>query len=84
MLIARALLAKIRSPRLSPRELQDQLDVSRAAVLTAAYSLAHQLEHDVPSKRYSQLEKEIAALKPLARKRKAQTALNDQVKPMPA
>lgn len=81
MLIARALLAKIRPARLNPREIQDQVDVTRAAVLTAAYAVGRQQQHAHGSDAYSysELEKEIAALKPLARKRRAQTALNDQV-----
>lgn len=82
MLIARALLAKIRPPRLNPRELQDQVDVTRAAVLTSAYALARQQEHKPEggsSFSYEQLEREIAAIKPLAKKRRVQLALNDQV-----
>lgn len=80
MLIARAILGKLRPARLSPREIQDQLDVTRAAVLTAAYAVAQQQpDGALPSKSYAKLEKEIAALKPLARKRKAQTGLNDQL-----
>ena len=80
MLIARAILSKLRPARLSPREIQDQLDVTRAAVLTAAYAIAQrQADGALPSKSYAKLEREIAALKPLARKRKAQTEINDQV-----
>lgn len=79
MLIARAILARVRAPRLSPREIQDQVDVTRAAVLTAAYAIAREEADGLSSKSYGQLEKEIAALKPLARKRRAQTAINDQV-----
>lgn len=80
MIIARTILAKIRPQRLSPRDIQDQLDVTRAGVLTAAYAIARQEADGIPaSKSYEQLEKEIAALKPLARKRRTQRALNDQV-----
>lgn len=81
MLIARALLAKVRPPRLTPREIQDQVDVTRAAVLTAAYAAGRQRQQHAGGEgaySYSELEKEVAALKPLARKRRAQTALNDQ------
>lgn len=84
MLIARALLAKIRPPRLNPRELQEQVDITRAAVLTSAYAVARrrQQQHghgDDEAYSYDRLEKEIEAIKPLARKRRAQMALNDQV-----
>lgn len=78
MLIARALLAKIRPPPLNPREIQNQVDVSRAAGLTAAYA-AQQQQDGEWSCSFDQLEKEIAALKPLERKRRVQTAINDQV-----
>lgn len=85
MLIARALLAKIRPPRLNPREVQEQVDVTRAAVLTAAYAVGGQeqeQEHDRGDETYlcDKLEKEIAALKPPARKLRVQTAINDQVR----
>ena len=81
MLIARALLAKVRPPRLNPREIQDQVDVTRAAVLTAAYALGQQQRHAHGDETYSydQLEKETAALKPPARKLRVQMAINDQV-----
>lgn len=78
MLIARAMLAKIRPPPLNPREIQNQVDISRAAGLTAAYA-AQQQQDEESSCSFDQLEKEIAALKPLERKRRAQTAINDQV-----
>lgn len=80
MLIARSILAKLRPARLSPREIQDQLDVTRTAVLTAAYANARvEQPAGAIDKSYGQIEKEIAALKPLAAKKKAQTSLNDQV-----
>lgn len=79
MLIARALLAKIRPPRLNPREIQDQVDITRAAVLTAAYAVGRQHAHGDETCSYEILEKEMAALKPLARKLRVQTAINDQV-----
>ncbi|CAN0300413.1 unnamed protein product [Pylaiella littoralis] len=88
MLIARALLAKIRPPRLNPREMQEQVDITRAAVLTSAYALArqqqqqHQQQHghgDSEAYSYDMLEKEIEAMKPSARKRRTQIALNEQV-----
>lgn len=88
MLIGRALLAKIRPPRLTPREIQEQVDITRAAVLTSAYAVGRrqqqqQQQHgddgDAEAYSYDRLEKEIEAMKPLARKRRAQVALNDQV-----
>lgn len=81
MLIARALLAKVRPPRLTPREIQDQVDVTCAAVLTAAYAVGRQEEsaHGDDTYPYEKLEKEIAALRPPARKLRVQTAINDQV-----
>lgn len=80
MLIARSILAKLRPARLSPREIQDQLDVTRTAVLTAAYANARcEQPAGVVDKSYGQIEKEIAALKPLAVKKRAQMSLNDQV-----
>lgn len=81
MLIARALLAKVRPPRLNPREIQDQVDVTRAAVLTAAYAVGQQGQNDHGDETYpyDRLEKEIVALKPPARKLRVQTAINDQV-----
>ncbi|CAN0093853.1 unnamed protein product, partial [Ectocarpus sp. 12 AP-2014] len=78
MLIARAMLAKIRPPPLNPREIQNQVDISRAAGLTAVYA-AQQQQDEESSCSFDQLEKEVAALKPLERKRRAQTAINDQV-----
>lgn len=80
MLIARSILAKLRPARLSPREIQDQLDVTRTAVLTAAYANARREQPaGAVDKSYGQIEKEIAALKPLAVKKRAQMSLNDQV-----
>ena len=85
MLIARALLAKVRPPRLNPREIQDQVDVTRAAVLTAAYAVgqreqAHGDAHGDEASPFDKIEKEMAALKPQARKLRMQTAINDQVR----
>ena len=92
MLIARAIVNKIRPPKLSPREVQDQVDFTRAAVLTTAYVAAcerrmtdapsaHAAGQEIvfPSNSYEKIEREISALKPLARKRTVQLALNDQV-----
>lgn len=92
MIITRAILNKIRPSRLSPRELQDQLDFTHAAVLTTAYAAARErrmtersstnsVEQVVvtPSKCYERIEKEVRALSPLARKRSVQLGINDQV-----
>lgn len=92
MIITRAILNKIRPPRMSPRELQDQLDLTHAAVLTTAYAAARErrmtersstnsVEQVIvtPSKSYERIEKEVRALSPLARKRSVQLELNDQV-----
>lgn len=86
MLIAKALLAKIRPPRLNPREIQDQVDVTRAAVLTAAYAVGRQQQQHAlgdETYQYDKLNKDVAALKPLARKLRVQTAINDQVSATP-
>lgn len=75
MLLARALIAKLRPQRLSPRELQEQLDVSRIAALTMLYK-GSKAGHDV---KCNKLEQEVQALSPEARKKRVQLALNDQV-----
>lgn len=75
MILGRALWDRLRPQRLNPRELQEQFDVSRIAELTVAYQRARE-GREVQR---SEIEQEVAALKPAARKTRVQSALNEQV-----
>ncbi|CAM9099009.1 unnamed protein product [Discosporangium mesarthrocarpum] len=75
MIIARTLLSKLRPRRPTARELQEQLDISRAAVLTGAFAAVREGR---VLKRH-QLEKEVESLHRNERKRRVQSALNQQV-----
>lgn len=90
MILARTLFAKLRPKRPTPREVQEQIDVSRAAALTMAYAKRASGIRDGGSETAgdaagslgvdrNQLERKAQGLSPEQAKTRVQSALNDQV-----